>query len=217
MSAATKAAGRHSALLRVVLGAAIGSVVGVLFGIGVPWQAAILLGWDAAAITFLTWVWATIWHLDAASTRRVASREDPSARIAHLIIVVAGVACLAAVGLVLVRAAEARGAEKAALVAIAVASVAFSWAALHTVFLLRYARLYYGVASGGIDFNEDADPDYRDFAYVSFTIGLTFQVSDTNISDKRIRRTALRHALLAFLFGAVIIGLTINVVATLLR
>jgi uncharacterized membrane protein len=208
MSAATKAAGRHSALLRVVLGAAIGSVVGVLFGIGVPWQAAILLGWDAAAITFLTWVWATIWHLDAASTRRVASREDPSARIAHLIIVVAGVACLAAVG---------RGAEKAALVAIAVASVAFSWAALHTVFLLRYARLYYGVASGGIDFNEDADPDYRDFAYVSFTIGLTFQVSDTNISDKRIRRTALRHALLAFLFGAVIIGLTINVVATLLR
>lgn len=217
MGSATKAMETTSALVRVVLSAAVGAVAGTLISIAVPWQAAILLGWDAAATTFLTWVWVTIWHLDPDATRRVASREDPSFRLADLIVVLAGVACLAAVGLVLVRAAESSGSEKAGLVVVAIGSVACSWAALHTVFLLRYARLYYGVASGGIDFNEKGDPDYLDFAYMAFTIGLTFQVSDTNITDKRIRRTALRHALLAFLFGAVIIGLTINVVASLLK
>jgi uncharacterized membrane protein len=83
--------------------------------------------------------------------------------------------------------------------------------------MLRYARLYYRSGQiGGIDFNEEGPPDYLDFAYVAFTIGLTFQVSDTNLSSKQIRRLALRHALLSYLFGAVIIGLTINVVATLL-
>ena len=96
--------------------------------------------------------------------------------------------------------------------------MALSWACLHTVFTLRYARAYYsGKTAGGINFNEESPPDYRDFAYVSFTIGLTFQVSDTNLASKQIRRIALRHALLSFLFGAVIISLTINLVASLLH
>jgi uncharacterized membrane protein len=69
---------------------------------------------------------------------------------------------------------------------------------------------------GGIAFNEKDPPDYVDFAYVALTIGLTFQVSDTDLSSKQMRRTALRHALLSYLFGAVIVALTINVVASLL-
>ena len=197
----------------VLTGVALGAVLAVV----APWQASILLGWDAAALTYLAWTWATIWHLDAPATARVARREDPTARLADSVIIVAGVACLGAVGLVLVKAANTVGGEKATLIAIGLLSVALSWAALHTVFLLQYARLYYAGEPQGIDFNEDADPDYLDFAYMAFTIGLTFQVSDTNIGDKQIRRTALRHSLLAFLFGAVIIGLTINVVASLLK
>ena len=88
--------------------------------------------------------------------------------------------------------------------------------------MLRYARAYYsGPAgaepAGGIEFNEDEPPTYIDFAYFAFTIGMTFQVSDTNITSKTVRRTTLRHALFAYLYGAVLLGLVINVVATLLR
>jgi uncharacterized membrane protein len=83
--------------------------------------------------------------------------------------------------------------------------------------MLRYARLYYTGADGGISFNEDDPPAYSDFAYLAFTIGMTFQVSDTNIEDKTIRRTALRQALISYLFGAVLVAMTVNVGASLLR
>ncbi len=92
-----------------------------------------------------------------------------------------------------------------------------SWAVVHTVFTLRYAHEYYAAPSGGIDFKNDAPPDYQDFAYVAFTVGMTFQVSDTDVQKRVIRRTILRHALLSYLFGAVILAVTINVVANLLQ
>jgi uncharacterized membrane protein len=200
-----------------VAAAILGCVIGPLSALIMPWQAAPLLGWDAGAALFLTWIWLEVSALDADQTAKTARREDPRAAVADAVIVAAGLACLGAVGLVLIKAANSHGSTKAWLIVIAVLSVAASWASLHTVFMLRYARLYYRSGQiGGIDFNEEGPPDYLDFAYVAFTIGLTFQVSDTNLSSKQIRRLALRHALLSYLFGAVIIGLTINVVATLL-
>jgi uncharacterized membrane protein len=98
-----------------------------------------------------------------------------------------------------------------------VLSVALSWAMVHTVFTLRYARTYYSKSQGGIDFNESDPPTYLDFAYLSLTIGMTFQVSDTNLTSKPIRRIALAHAAFSYLFGAVIVALVINVVASLLH
>ena len=85
------------------------------------------------------------------------------------------------------------------------------------MFTLKYARLYYSGTPGGIDFNDSGAPDYADFAYLAFTIGMTFQVSDTNISSKQIRRTALRHAWLSFPLGAVIIATAINLVSGLAK
>jgi uncharacterized membrane protein len=90
-----------------------------------------------------------------------------------------------------------------------------SWAVLHTIFVLRYARLYYSEPVGGIDFKQESDPTYRDFAYVGFTVGMTFQVSDTDIGKSTIRTAVLRHALLSFIFGAVILAITINLLAGL--
>ena len=81
----------------------------------------------------------------------------------------------------------------------------------------RYARLYHLGPNGGIDFNQHAPPRYSDFAYLAFTIGMTFQVSDTNLQTAEIRATALRHALLSYLLGAVILATTINLVSGLLR
>jgi uncharacterized membrane protein len=203
--------------IRLAVALLAGLVVGPVLALYVAWQAASLLGWDATALTFLLWIWPTIGRLGATETRSVAVREDPSVAVTDAAIVTAGVACLGGVAFVLIKAGSAHGGAKALFIATGVASVALSWAAVHTIFTLRYARMYYGDEHGGIDFNEEAKPNYIDFAYMAFTIGMTFQVSDTDITSKQIRATALRQALLAYLFGAVIVGLTINVVGSLLQ
>lgn len=201
---------------RLIACSAAGVLSGLVAARFLPWQAAVLTGWDVAAATNLAWVWTSIRHRDADGTRQLATREDSSRAAADLMILVACVACLVGVGLALVKASQSEGPGKAGLIALAVASVVVSWAAVHTVFTLRYARLFYGDDDRGIDFNGDDEPTYADFAYVSFTIGMTFQVSDTDLKSKRVRTTALRQALLAYLFGAVIVAMTINVTAGLL-
>jgi uncharacterized membrane protein len=202
---------------RVGWATSIGVVVGVVTSQLTEWQAAILIGWDAAALILIAWIWLAVSGLDATETRTHAVREDTSIQLSELIILTSGVALLAAVGLVLVRAGQASGGTKAALIVLGVLSVALTWALVHTVFALRYARTYYREPIGGIDFNEDDPPTYLDFAYLALTIGMTFQVSDTNLTTKNMRRIALVHALLSYLYGAVIIALVINVVSSLLH
>jgi len=195
----------------------IGVAAGVIASLFTSWQAAILWGWDGGVGCLLLWVWLTVWKMSAAETKSLAARQDPSIRMSELIVLSAGVALLAAVGLVLVRAGHATGGAKAYLIALGVLSVALSWAMVHTVFTLRYARTYYSKSQGGVDFNENDPPTYLDFAYLSLTIGMTFQVSDTNLTSKPMRRIALAHAAFSYLFGAVIVALVINVVASLLQ
>lgn len=205
------------AVRRVLIGGAAGFALAGAIAAFIPWQASTLLGWDTAALIFVAWVWATIYPMSSDVTAKHAVREDSSRAVADSIVIVAAIACLAAVGLILVAAASSRGGTKAFLIGVAVLSVISSWAAVHTTFTLHYARNYFSGTEGGVDFNEKERPDYRDFAYLAFTIGMTFQVSDTDLTSKQMRRTALRHALISYLFGAVIIGLVINVVASLLH
>jgi uncharacterized membrane protein len=180
------------------------------------WPAAILIGWDAASVCYLAWTWTIVGRLDAAQTRRHANIEDASRRTAEAIVLSAGVALLAAVGLVLIKAGQSHGGTKAYLITIGILSVMLSWSTIHTVFMLRYARTHYQSPGGAVDFNEKEPPRYLDFAYLAFTIGMTFQVSDTNLTTKPIRRIALSQALMSYLFGAVIIAIAINIVASLL-
>jgi len=196
--------------------ALIGAVVGAVAALFAPWQVATLLAWDAAALAFCVWVWAAVHHTDAATTQRIATREDDSRAAAEVILIAASVASLVGVGLTLLKASTEIGTTQALITAVAVVTVVLSWLAVHTVFTLRYAHLYYR-ESGGIDFHDNDDPDYGDFAYVAFTIGMTFQVSDTDFTSKAIRKAALRHALLSYVFGITVIALTINVVASLIR
>ena len=180
-------------------------------------RAAPLIGWDILALIFCGWVWSTVWRMDAESTASHARREEPSRDLTDLVLLGAAIASLIAVGAVLFGAGSASGNLKYLEAALALISVFVSWVLVHTVFALKYARLYYTGTPGGIDFNEAEDPDYADFAYLSFTIGMTFQVSDTNIETKQIRRTALRHAWLSFPLGAVIIATSINLVSGLAK
>jgi uncharacterized membrane protein len=205
------------ASVRVTTAASLGIVASVVASFFTFWQAATLIGWDLGSLFLITWIWWAVGRLDAEECKSHANREDPSLRLTEATVLSAGVALLAAVGLALIRAGSAAGATKAYLITLGVVSVALSWGLVHTVFTLRYARSYYLPPEGGIDFNEDDPPTYLDFAYLAFTIGMTFQVSDTNLTNKRIRRVALSHALLSFLFGAVIVALVINVVSSLLH
>ena len=100
---------------------------------------------------------------------------------------------------------------------LAVASVALSWTVVQTVFTSHHARLYYGHPAGGIDFSQRQPPSYSDFAYLAFTVGMTFQVSDTALESSVLRAAVLRHGLVSYLLGAVILATTINLVAGLLR
>jgi uncharacterized membrane protein len=200
---------------------AVALVAGIVIATALFWFTraviAVLVGWDGAATIYLLWAWAAVWHLDAGGTRDLAASESLTGAAMELVVLGACIASLAAVGLAMLGAGHATGSMKVTLISIGVLSVVLSWTVVHTVFTLRYARAYYSTPPGGIDFNDQDPPTYRDFAYFSFTIGMTFQVSDTTITAKPVRLITLRHALLSYLFGAVILAVAINVFASLLH
>jgi uncharacterized membrane protein len=201
-------AGTH---LAVSVGA--GAAAGVVLGLAVEWPAGALVAWTVAASVFLGWTWVSVWSMDASDTARLTVRQDPSRTVRDLVLLFVAAGSLVAVALVIFPAHRSGTAR----IVLAVACVVGSWAVVHTVYALKYARLYYTNPVGGLEFKQDADPTFRDFAYVAFTVGMTFQVSDTEVRSAAIRSTVLGHALISFLFGAIIIAVTINLVAGLSR
>jgi uncharacterized membrane protein len=201
---------------RLALCVAVGLVASVPAIRFSSWQIAVLVGWDATALLFVVSVWLTTRKKDSAATKARAIEEDDSIVAADSILVGASVASLVGVVFALIEAASSQGAAHTLIAAVAVLSVVLSWASVHTVFTLRYARIFYS-SGGGIDFHAGKYmPTYGDFLYVALTIGMTFQVSDTDLTSMPIRRSAIRHALLSYLFGVVVVAITINVVASLL-
>ena len=197
---------------RVAICTVVGVVVGTLSTLAWSWQLGLLLGWLAAGGLLLGLVWWAVHDLDAAGTRRLATTEDDSRAAARGVIVVASVVSLAAVLVGLHHAASVSRRMEVALTVASMAAIVTSWLVVHTVFVLRYAHLYYE-GDGGVDFPGGVAPDYADFAYLGFTIGMTFQVSDTALVAPAVRRTALRRSLLSYVFGTAIIATTINVLA----
>lgn len=142
-----------------------------------------------------------------------ATAEDPSRAISDVLILSACVASLAAVGVVLVRAHSATPPAQTLPAGLSLVGVAVSWLTLHSLHAaLRPALLQ--PPGGGIDFNQQDPPDYRDFAYTALTLGMPSQVSDTSLQSSNIRTTALQHALLSYLSGAVILATAINLIAS---
>ena len=204
-----------NARTRVIVAAVIGLAGFAGTILVTPWQVAELVGWDLMAATVVGTVLVTTWGKTPAQTRALATGEDNSRVGAGLILIGASLASLVGAGLLLLRAASADNPAHTLMVGLVVLSVVLSWAAVHAVFTLRYAHLFYSTG-GGIDWHADDDPDFGDFAYVALTLGMTFQVSDTDLTTKTIRKAALHHALLSYLFGVVVLATTINVIASLL-
>jgi uncharacterized membrane protein len=191
-----------------------GVITGAASGLVTAWQVSALIGWCTGAAVFVGYAWAAMLTADSQRTRAIAMREDETRVTSDLVVLAACIASLVGVALILLKASQEHGASAAGMTALGVTSVVIAWVTVQTVFTLRYADLYYS-HEGGIDFNEQDAPDYRDFAYLAFTIGMTYQVSDTDLTTKEVRRTALKHALFSYLFGTAIIAVMINVVAGL--
>jgi uncharacterized membrane protein len=206
------------ALRRAATATAVGlAVAAVLLPFG-PWTLDLLAAWDAVAVTFLLAVGPIVVRADSEHTERLATREDETRPTAAALLVGASVVSLVGVGLALGRAARDRGVTEALLVGVAVLTVVLSWTLVNTVYTLHYAHLHFASAPAGIGFGDpdgQETPSYRDFAYVAFTIGMTYQVSDTTLRAPRLRRTVLSHALLSYLFGVVIVAGTVNLIAGL--
>lgn len=203
--------------VRVYSCTAAGVVAGVATSPFVLWKLAVLIGWVVLAGLLLGWVWYEVSGCDAEHTRARATAVDPTRISSAMVMVVAAVMSFVAIALCLEEARERTGATAVALTVLSVLAVVQSWLLVHSMFILRYAHEYYSEPEGGIDFPGDDPPDYRDFAYFAFTIGVAFAVSDTPVVGHKIRRTVYRQALISYLLGAVVVGLAINVMAGFVR
>ncbi|RKR74342.1 putative membrane protein [Frondihabitans australicus] len=206
---------RTASRLRLVAMLVGGVVAGAAaFALGLQ-GTALVIGWIAACLIYLVWVWSVVYRFDGDDTRSHALAEDPAHSTMEVMLTLAALASLGIVGYTVVEAAKASGAHAVVLASLAVASVALSWFLIHTLYMLRYAVLYFAGEEGGIDFNQKEAPDYHDFAYLAFDLGMTYQVSDTTITSREIRRLVTRHCLLSYLFGTVILATLVNLVAGL--
>jgi uncharacterized membrane protein len=176
----------------------------------------LLAGWDAFAVTYLGLAWLAIWHMNAAEARSSAKVIDPSHLTALFIVRVAAIISFFSAVLVLHRLQDLEPAVAAAILVLGLSAILLSWTLTHTIYGLRYMHMYYGSghSASGLDFPGDERPDGMDFQYFSFTIGMTYQVSDVTISHRSLRRVVLRHAILSFAYATVIIAMTINLIAS---
>ncbi|MBB5395483.1 DUF1345 domain-containing protein [Mucilaginibacter sp. AK015] len=184
------------------------------------------------AVTLTTWIgiassiiildWVTIIWAHPKDIRKTASLEDSSRVMIFVFVMAASLVSLIAIYLLLKSTKGQSDQTVTSYIILAMAAVVVSWWMVHTVFTMRYAHLYYNTDDGkktplgGLDFpGEDKDPDYLDFVYFSFVVGMTFQVSDVEISSKHIRRLAWGHGLISFAFNTTIVALSINVISGL--
>ncbi|MFJ3583243.1 DUF1345 domain-containing protein [Streptomyces sp. NPDC090127] len=205
----------RSAVFRLAGSLVAGAVSAVVVAVCTDTPLAILAGIAATETVFVVTGWLVLWPMDAATTRRDARREDFRPLVDELIVVAVAVCGLGSIVVLLLRGGSDTGHAAAAT---ALTGVFMAWAALHLMYATRYAYLYCGAgrgAEGGIDFNSREPPAYRDFLYFSYNLGMTYQVSDTDVSSSRIRAVVLRHSLLSYLFGTSILATAINLVVGL--
>lgn len=199
----------------VVVGVPSGLGAGVAFGPLAGVALGIAAGWSAACLLFFTVLHLDIRGFDAAQTREHATVEDPGRGTADVLCLAASIVCVLAVVALMVTTRNVHGTVALVIGVTALVNVAISWTLVHIVYMLSYARIYYSDPGGGISFNTDAPPRYLDFAYLAFVLGMTYQVSDTSVSTSELRGAILKHTLLSYLLGVVVLASVINLVAGL--
>jgi len=210
MTILTSRAFRHKVRALAITAVAI-AIVFLLTPKSLKSEERLVIAWDAGAVTLLVATWYLIGRATPEDTRRWAAIDDPGQLFAIGIDLLGSVISFTAAVLLLGRQGLASTPEGVALVIVAVTS---SWALMHTGFTVRYAHLYYRDDGevGGLEFPGTNDPDYLDFAYYAFVIGMTFQTADVSITDRMIRRLTLVHGILSFVFNTLILALAVNLI-----
>jgi len=204
----------HRALLRLLFAVAAGGATTVALSHKAGAFAG-LAGWNAACVVLLVLSWLPILSADAAATQRRAASDDPGRTFVYALVITASAVSLFAALLFQRRARELPPGDASLMIWLCLSSVALAWSLTHSAFTLRYARLYYredAEGVGGVEFPGGHRPTYFDFAYVAFTLGMCFQVSDASISSPQIRRAVLLHAVISFAYNTAIIAFVLNLV-----
>jgi len=202
--------GSWTATRRLVVAVLVGVVVGALVATAVNRPLGVLCGIGAMGAVFVGFGLAILSPMSSQATREHCQREDFRPVVEELVVVGAAVASI--VGIIVLLLLELSSTRHVAA-ALGLLAVFLTWGMLHLMYAARYAHLYYSEPVGGIDFNTADDPSYLDFLYFSYNLGMTFQVSDNNVSTTTFRSVILRHCLLSYVFGTVILAATINLVA----
>ena len=181
----------------------------------------LVAAWNVFAVTVLALAWVRIVTARPGESVRTAKLQDSNRNLIFLFVILAACASLVAIGYVLGSAGGRHGGRLLESVGLAFGTLIGSWSLIHTVFALHYAHIYYGDApdgrshAGGLKFPGEPTPDYMDFAYFSFVVGMTCQVSDVQVTGRRMRSLTLLHGLLSFAFNTVILALSINMLSGL--
>jgi uncharacterized membrane protein len=203
---------------RVLLAATIGVVV---FAATQPWLALhtrLLIGWSGGTLTYLGLAWSAVGRADATMTRVRAQLYDPSGFVIFLLVVVAATASIVAIGFLVGDAKALPLPARAGHLSLSIVALLLSWLLIHTLFAFHYARWYYWREHPskdhirGLRFPGDKEPDYLDFVYYSFVVGMTSQVSDVAVVARHMRRITLIHSILSFVFNIAILAMSINII-----
>lgn len=210
MRGETSLSGANRFWISLTAGVGVGLATGVL---SQRWPVGLLAVVIVTAASYVLWAVAVLWRMDPERTKEHAGEADVDDEIGDLVLLLILTASLTSIGILLL---SANDADKASYAGMSLAAILATWALLHTMYTARYARIYYDDGPGGIDFNDpDADPQYSDFFYFSFNLGMTYQVSDTDVTSSRMRAEVLKHCLFSYIYGTVIIACTINLVINL--
>jgi uncharacterized membrane protein len=182
----------------------------------------LIASWDAFAISALALAWVSIFVTPHQEIRKRVRRQDVAGPWVTLFVILA--ACAAFLAVIFLLHNDKGGTQPHVVlhVTLTLLAVLSSWGLVHTVFGLHYAHTFYGDGeedakepAGGLDFPSEKKPDYVDFAYFSFVIGMTFQVSDVQVTSRGLRQLVLLHGILSFAFNTLILALAINSVTSL--
>ena len=212
----------------VLIGIASGGTVAVAMILSAPsWlepMVRVVACYDTAVVTMLAWYWGTVLTTKNTQTRVLAAADDPGRDVAFVLTLMAVAFGFVAAFAILGRGPHDRIPPHEAFVdGVGFAAVVLGWVLINTIFTFRYAHLYYRdrdrdkQSDRGLSFPGTLDPDYMDFAYFSFVVGMTFQVSDVQVTARTIRRFVLLHGFISFCYNTAILALVVNVVSGLLR
>jgi len=206
---------------------AAGILVGVAVYLALPRHHGIViravLGWDAGIAVLSAWILGMMALSTHDHMRRRAARQDFGRWLILFVVVAGALVSMAALAVIQKSLKAAQGEESALYLGLIVITIVLSWSLVHTVFTLHYAHGYYGPTEdlddadglvGGLEFPSESQPDYWDFMYFSYVVGMTAQVSDVQISGRQLRRLTLIHGVVSFFFNTIILALTINIVAS---